>query len=194
MEMLATLGIASVILSVVISSQSKYLSNSSLYNLADEIGLTISQAQSYGIAVKEVTPGSSDFTASFGLTVSLLETGSDTAYIFFADKNANQAYDGDWTCPSGEESECIEKTDMSRGNYVDSICIVRTNGADQCNSASRVDVTFTRPSTDAQVSLYNSNGQLFTPPNLKGVKIVLMSPDGGSRDVTVFLNGQVSVQ
>jgi len=196
-EMLISLGVASVILSVIIFNQSKYLDGTALLNAADELGLTVSQAQSYGVAVKEFSPGSSNFSVSYGVTVSLLSgnSGSGSSYIFFADRNGNSAYDNDWTCAVDGSSECLVRTDLKQGNRVDEICVVRTSGADQCNSvAMRADVTFVRPNTEAQITFYNSGGQIYSPPNLKGVRIGLMSPSGSGRSVTVYKNGQVSVQ
>ena len=193
-ELIISIGIVSIILAVVVSNQATYIDGVILSNLADEIGLTISQAQAYGIGVKEFSPGSSDFTASYGLTLSLLGSGSASAYLSFADRNGNKFYDGNWSCPTGGISECLNKVNISRGNYIDSVCVVRTSGADQCNTARRVDVSFLRPDTEAQLIFFNNIGQIFNPSNMKGVKIVLKSPGGSTRSVIVYKTGQVSVQ
>lgn len=195
-EVLVSLGIVVSILSVIVLNQSKYVDGAALGNLADEISLTISQAQSYGIAVRELTPGSSDFSASYGISASLLpgNGGSGSSYIFFADRNANLAYDGDWTCPVGGASECLQRVDMQYGNILDSICVVRTNDADQCNSVLRVDIIFVRPDTAAVLTFYNNSGQLYSPPNLKGVRVNLKSPGNATKSVVVYLSGQISVQ
>ena len=193
-ELLVCLGIVGVLLSVILSNQSKYTEGAALSALADEIGLTLSQAQAYGIAVRELTPGSSDFTASYGLTMSLLGSGSPTSYLFFADRNGNKIYDGTWACPIGGASECREKVSMNRGNYISAICVVRTSGSDQCKIASRVDINFTRPSIEANITLFNPAGQVFDPGNVKGVRIELSSLSGLLRSVTIYETGQISVQ
>ena len=100
-ELLISIAIISVILATVILRQSAYTDVITLSNLADEIGSTISQTQAYGIGVKEFTPGSSEFSASYGLTVSILSSGSNTAFLTFADRNGNNYYDGNWSCPVG---------------------------------------------------------------------------------------------
>src|SRR3989338_8163987 len=94
-EVLISLGIIGIILTVVVSSQSDYTDTASISNLAEEISLTISEAQAYGIAVRELTPGSEDFSVSYGLSFSLLEENSNSTYVFFADRNSNDIYDGD---------------------------------------------------------------------------------------------------
>ncbi len=193
-ELLVTLGIMVTITSVVLSNQSVYTDGAALSNLAEEMSITLSQAQSYGIAVKELTPGSSDFSSAYGITASLLASGSSQAYLFFADRNSNQAYDGSWDCAVGGASECLERVDFTHSNYIEEICVVRTNGVDQCNVASRVDISFLRPNTEAQITFYNSSGNLYDPPNLKGVRIVLMSPAGRSNSVVVYSSGQISTE
>lgn len=193
-ELLVSVAIVTVILTVVISSQSTYTDGAALANLADEIGLTISQAQAYGTGVKEFSPGSGEFSASYGLTFSLLGSGSNAAYLSFADRNANQMYDGTWSCPVGGASECLVKANISRGNYIESICVARNTGSDVCNEASRVDISFLRPNTEAQLTFFNTGGSVYSPANMKGAKITLRSPRGGTRFITVYLTGQISVQ
>ena len=192
-ELLISITIVTVILTVVVFNQSIYTETAALTNLADEIGLTISQAQIYGVGVKELALGSSDFSASYGLTFSLLDSGSNSAYIYFADRNGNNYYDGDWSCPVGGVSECISKVNITRGNYIDALCWVKISGPDQCNNPKRIDISFTRPSIEAQFVLFNSAGQVFVPDDMKGVRIILKSPEGASRSIVVYKTGQVSI-
>ena len=89
--MLISVGIMLTIMSVIIFNQSGYLDSASLSNLADDIASKAVQSQAYGIAVRELTPGSADFSAAYGLSFSLLSGGSNTSYNYFADKNDNTA-------------------------------------------------------------------------------------------------------
>lgn len=193
-ELLVTMGIIVTILTVVTLNQSTYVESASLTNLADQVGSTIVQAQAYGIAVRELTPGSADFSASYGLSVSLLGSGSPTSYLFFADRNNNRAYDGDWSCLTGGLSECLEKTEIGRGNYVSGICIITSAGGDQCESARRADILFLRPDPEAVITFYSQGGEVLNASNKVGVKIKFQSPGGLIRSVSVYDNGQVSVQ
>ena len=192
-ELIVSITIVSIILTVVILNQSTYTDSLALTNLADEISSTVSQAQAYGIGVKEFSPGSSDFSAAYGLAFSLLASGSNSAYIYFADRNGDDIYGGDWTCPIGGASECLSKTNISRGNIINSLCAVIDAGADQCNIG-RVDVSFARPSTEASILFFDLGGGSISPANMKGAKIMLMSPKGAIRSVTVYKTGQISVQ
>ena len=192
-EFLITIGIVFVIMTVVLTNQNTYTDSVALTSLADEIGLTVSQAQAYGIGVKEVLPGSSDFSASFGLSISLLGSGSNKDYIFFADRDSDGVYDGDWTCQTGGTNECLDKAAISRGNYIDSLCAVRSSGGDICNLG-RIEITFVRPSTEAKLLFFNNGGQSYNPGNITGARIVLKSPGGLTRAVLVYNTGQVSIQ
>ncbi len=191
-ELLVSLGIISVILSMVVFNQNKYTDAASLSLLADEISQTVSQAQAYGIAVRELSPGTADFTVSYGITLSILTSGSNVAYLFFADRNDNNLYDGDWTCPLGGASECLEKVAIRHGNYIDSLCVIRENDTDLCN-VGRLDVSFVRPKTEAQILFFDTSGAPLNPAGSIGVRVVLKSPSGNIQTVVIYETGQVSV-
>lgn len=193
-ELLVTIVIVTIIISSILLNQSNYVDGAALSNVADEIGLSISQAQAYGIAVRELTPGSQNFSVSYGVALSKVGTGNNLSYLFFADRNANHAYDGSWTCSTGGTNECLEKKTISRGNYIDSICVISLTDAVDCNNVGRVDVSFTRPETEAHIVFFDNNEAPFTPVSLKGAKIILKSPTGASRSIVIYQSGHVSVQ
>ncbi|MEX2013632.1 MAG: prepilin-type N-terminal cleavage/methylation domain-containing protein [Parcubacteria group bacterium] len=195
-ELLVSIAIVSVILTIVISNQSTYTDGAVLINIADEISSTISQAQVYGTGVKEFSPGSGEFSASYGLTFSLLGSGSSMAYLSFADRNGNNIYDGDWSCPIGGASECLKKVNISRGNYIDELCRVRNNPTNpyQCELG-RLDISFTRPNSEAQIKFFNQSGNpVEDDPEFIGARISVRSPGGANRSVIVYYTGQISVQ
>lgn len=186
-ELLVSISIVTIILTMIVLNQSTYTDGAALTNLADEISSTISQAQAYGIGVKGL---SGEFNASYGVVFNL-SSGSNTSYLNFADLNGNKVYDGDWSC---DTSECLGKVNITRGNIIDKICAVKISGTDNCNLA-RADVSFARPSTEAQIVLFNSSGSpSFLTNNEKGVRFELKSPSGFARSVTVYATGQISVQ
>src|SRR3989338_6479901 len=190
-ELLVSISIVSVILTVVVLNQSTYTDGAALTNLADEISSTISQAQAYGIGVREVSTGSSEFNASYGVTMSLLGSGSNTAYIYFSDLNGDKIYTGNWSC---DTAECLSRVIITRSNVIADICVINTFCSDQFNSAERADVSFARPSTEAQIKLFNNGGQPLNESNLKGIRIELKSTRGLTRSVTVYTTGQISTQ
>ncbi len=197
LELLVTLSIIAVLLTVIIFNQAKYTEAAALSNLADDLGLSFSQAQAYGIGVREFSAGSANFSSAYGLTLSLLSSGSNSAALFFADRGSgtgggDRIYNGDWSCPISSTSECLEKKRFTRGNYLFTLCVVPLSGADDCSVVRRADVVFVRPNPEAQIRLFDGNGSSYTPSNWKGVKFVLKSPSGLSRTVTVYKSGQIS--
>ena len=199
-ELAVSIGIASIILGVVLWNQSIYNDGASLTNLADEIGSTVSQAQVYGIGVKEFSPGSNNFGTPYGLHFYLPGLqGSNKSYIYFADLNKSKTYTGTLNCSTS--AECLSKVDFTRDNYISRLCTVATPNTVDCINSSiggvgGVDISFARPSIEAQLVLFNATGALINspPPGLIGVKIELTSPKGAVRSVTVYKTGQVSVQ
>jgi type II secretory pathway pseudopilin PulG len=193
-ELLISLGILVAIVSVVISNQSTYNEDTSRVNVADEIGLRLVQAQTYGTGVKELSVGSNEFNVGYGLSFSLLNNnnGSPTSYISFADRNANQVYDQNWACPTTASSECLEKVNVSHDNYIEGLCAIRSGNSDHCN-IKRIDISFNASTTDAQLKFLNNGGQSFDPGNVTGAKIILKSPSGGNTSVVIYQTGQISV-
>lgn len=190
-EMLVSMGIVTAILATILFNQKSYTEAASLSNLADAISLTLAEAQAYGIGVKELTPGSNIFSSGYGLSLSLLESNSKYSYIFYSDRNGNIFYDGSWNCAA---EECIEKVPITNNNFVDSFCILRSQGSNHCSNLSRVDVAFYRPDVEAKFRFFNSGGQSFELPNTVGVRITLKSPSGLTKSVIVYNTGQISVE
>ncbi|MBX4206421.1 hypothetical protein KW784_01395 [Candidatus Parcubacteria bacterium] len=193
-ELIVSLAIMGVIFTVILLNQSSYNEAAGLTALADDVAARVSESQAYGIAVKELSPGSSDFSASYGVSISTIASGANLVYLVFADRNANGIYDGLRACATGGANECLERTDITRGNYVDSLCIIKNNGTDDCSAPKRADITFVRPDPSAHITVFNSSGSTYTPGNMAGVRYVFKSPSGLSRSVSVYFNGQVSVQ
>lgn len=205
-ELLVSIGILAVITAIIVSNQANYTNMSALTNLADEIGLGISQAQAYGSGVREFSPGSGEFSASYGLTFSLrtspANSGSPTAYLYFADRDPdgagaglpNMFYNGDWTCATGGANECLQKVNISGGNIIESICLVLNTGGENCSAQIRADISFNRPDTEAQIIFFDSGGVQIVDATMIGAKIVLRSPSGSNKSVYVYNTGQVSVQ
>ena len=193
-ELLVSVGIVTVILSIIVLNQRSYTESTTISNLAENMSLSLSEAQAYGLAVKEISPGTDDFTAGYGISVSMLEQGDELGFILFTDRNDSEHYDGDWSCDTGPSSECLEKVEFPEGYHIESFCVLRTTGADQCGEVRRADISFHRPNVEARMAFFNSGGNPFTTPNLKGVRITMESPSGLTKSVVVYTTGQLSVQ
>lgn len=192
-ELLVSLSIVTIILTVVVRSQSGYTEQAALTQYADGIATLAAEAQSYGNAVKEVSTGSANFSAPYGFSASVLAAGDETNLIFFADLNDNTAYDGTADCATGPGEECLEKTVLERGNRVQEICTVTGSGED-CGTPKRADVSYKRPSLTPRITVFNSGGTSYAVPGLLGVRIRLVSAGGATRSALIYKSGQISVQ
>jgi Tfp pilus assembly protein FimT len=198
-ELLVSLSIVFIIASAILINQNSYAESSALTNLADNLASSITQAQVYGNAVRQA-PGTDSFTASYGVSMNLLAGGSDRLFVSFIDRDSNQRYSGSWSCtannPSDNASGClefVERVDMQRGNYIKEMCLIDSTEALHCGLPKRADISFLRPKLEAQLELFDSQGQSLSWAVARGLRIELKSPNGLSRYVTIYKNGQVSV-
>jgi type II secretory pathway pseudopilin PulG len=210
-ELLVSIGISITILTVVVVNQAKYTSASSLSNAAHSLSSSITEAQTYGVSVKEFNAG---FNAAYGIQLkdsSVSGGGSNTEYIFFADHNTkNTRYDGAWgnagACPTSGPSanECIKKLSFgSNITYPPTIglnfCYI--NSSNVCSNTvsggariRRVDIVFVRPDTKAVITVFTNGNANITPTNMIGVQITLYNPSTlKTKNVRVYSSGQVSV-
>lgn len=190
-EMMVSVAIMVVISTIIAGNQSKYTSGASLKNVANDLGLSLRQAQVYGISVKELNPGSETFSTGYGVAFDLTgaPVGDDKSFIFFADRNTppNGQYDGTWDCPLGGSSECLDKTLLNSGNYISDLCVIEALG-ENCDDITSLDISFLRPAIEARI-FYNGGST-----GVRGARIELRSPDGKQNSVTVYTTGQISVQ
>lgn len=197
-ELLTSIAIMTAILSVIAFSQGKYTNGASVKADSNNISLSLRQAEVYGVSVKELTPGSDDFTPAYGVEFNLVQgSGANNAYVYFADKGSqNKIYDNVWTCPISPVSECLDKIDLSKGNTISSLCIIyATDPTDvgTCNIG-RLDITFLRPSTEARIVFFSNTGVLLNPAPVRGARINLLSTGGQTNSVIVYTTGHISVQ
>ncbi len=183
-----------VILSVIALGQTKYTSVASLKYDANTISLSTKQAQVYGIGVREFAYG-----VHFNLVPgSNGQVTTRNSYIFFADRGVrNNVYDSPGSCPINSTSECVESVSLSRGNSINSLCVILSTDITDvgtCSSIGRVDVTFLRPSTDARMVFFDLSGNQISTSPVRGARINLISLDGRTNSIIIYTTGQISVQ
>ena len=196
-ELLVSIAILTSILTVVVLNQSKYTDGIAISNAADELSLAVSQAQAYSIGVKVDNFGPTSFQSAYGLSFSLLQGsgGSNTTYLFFADRGSppNMIYDyavGSWqSCVAG--LECVERFYLTGGNYIQKLCY--KSGLYEDCAVGRIDLTFKRPTTDAEFIVFDTAGALISGPPITLIRVVIKSPLGTPRSILVYSTGQTSV-
>ncbi len=188
LELLVSIAIMTIIITVVVLNQGTYTEENALSNMADDIGLRIFQAQTYGVSVKETTTGSNTFNSAFGLA---FDTADKTSFISFVDKSSprNYLYDGSWSCTSGD-LECIEKVVAKRGNVIEKACY-ETATDYECNG--KLYISFARPKIEAILTFKRADGIPVLGSDIINTRIVLKSPKGSYRSVIVNPVGNVSI-
>src|SRR5947209_5733093 len=92
LEMLVVIAIMALILGVVLYNYRTFDNKLVVSAAAQEVAISARQAQTYGLAVKEVARGGGDFSTGYGI---FFDITNPQNYYIFADTNKNGKYDGD---------------------------------------------------------------------------------------------------
>jgi len=173
-ELLVTISLFVVLTTIVLFSQSKFNGSVLLTNLAYDVALTVRQAQTFGVNVRE---SSADvFDKAYGVHFDI----SDPAhFVLFAD-----SFGDDKKYTTGSDSE-VNSYSIKRGNKVSDICVT-SSGTSDCE-INKLDITFLRPEPDA---IFESD------PAKSGIteaKIIISSANGDKRNVLINSTGQISI-
>lgn len=175
-ELLVAVSIFVIISTVVLANHARFNSSVLLGSLAYDIALSIREAQVYGVSVRQFDSG---FSVGYGIRFS-----SADSYALFVDTNDNQQYD------DGVDS-ILRTYTLQHGHTIAQFCGITSEGAEECSSGgtpiAHLDVVFVRPDPDAIIS---SN----EPGRYSSARVVVSSPNGESRTVTVASTGQISVE
>ena len=190
-ELLVTLSLFVVLTTIVIFSQSKFNGSILLTNLAYDVALTVRQAQTYGVNVREdvkETKIAEKFQHAYGVHFDT-KNNHDKEFILFSDSNNSGKYNGNWDCKSSSDS-CVNSYSIKRGNYISSIFIISSDtgcsSVDGGCSVDKLDITFLRPDPNARFDSPSKN-------NITEAKIIISSANGDTRNVVVNSTGQISI-
>jgi prepilin-type N-terminal cleavage/methylation domain-containing protein len=198
-ELMVTIAIATIIMSVVLISNSQFNSSIILTNAAYEVALAVRQAQAYGLSSKVVNVGASGaINQAFGVYVSILSPDTSKYARLFADANNDKLF--------SSNEEVTGGVALGRGLYIKDICY-KIGGVEHCYSENPVTydtyisttILFIRPDPEARVRVAIGAGNAGTGNELgsvDSVKIVLGSQTDATakRCVIVSKAGQISVK
>lgn len=186
-ELIVSIAIFITITSVVMVSQRRFGGQILISNLAYDIALGIHQAQVYGISVKAISTG--EFTKSYGIHFQ-----NSKYYILFVDTDDDGIYDisdSGSSCIAG--GECISFYRIEQGNSITSICATGSPSLCSSDGSVALDVTFKRPEPEPVIRTTVNGGVPSSPGTYSTAYVVVMSPQGLTRKITVLQSGQVSV-
>lgn len=175
LELLVVMGIMLLITTLILARHSQYNGTVLLRNLSYSVGLSIRQAQVYGLSGRSVGGA---VATRFGV---YFTAANPTQYVLFTDQNNNAAYD------SGED---IEVFTLRAGYAISNLC-ANTGVVEKCSGLGDIDrltILFTRPHPDARFVTNVTNDTYVD------ATVTLLSSQGATRQVTVTTTGQIAVQ
>jgi prepilin-type N-terminal cleavage/methylation domain-containing protein len=195
-ELLVTISIFVILTGVVLFNQQKFNSTILLTNLAYDTALTIRQAQTYGVNIKEFDSGSGSQFVPYGV---YFDKAANKSFILFADidydftnKTTDGIYDGKDnpeqnpnTCKN--EAGCVNRYNITRGNVISEIEV--TNGTVTIPMY-KLNILFQRPNPDAKILAKTRTGNY---GEYNAATITLMGVDGSIRKVRVQQNGLIEI-
>lgn len=179
-ELVVSVGILVVITMVVLVSHATFGGNVLVGSLAYDVGLSIRQAQVFGLGVREFGVDTGQFDVGYGVH---FDVDSPQSYFIFADIDKNNIYN------TGDGTE--EVFSVGRGYTVERLCVTSASSIETCSGVdniSELDITFLRPDPDAYIRI---NGDTLTP--FQRARVVVRSPQGVEREVVVESTGQISI-
>jgi prepilin-type N-terminal cleavage/methylation domain-containing protein len=184
-EMMTVVAIILIMTAILLGNLPNFRDRLSLDAIAQEMAVTIRQAQIFGSATR--TSGSQEFP-SYGVYFDL---SSNNNFIVFADLGTppNSLYDRLGCAASA--TECREQFLFSRGVVVTNLCSSTNGNPSSCTpiSGGILNVNFRRPLTDA--IFYDSANEL-TPASVI-IKIAKASNPTDTRSIVVWGTGHIYV-
>jgi prepilin-type N-terminal cleavage/methylation domain-containing protein len=178
MELLVVTGIIVIISALLLVNHNQFGGRALLENLAYDVGLSIRQAQVYGIAVRQY--GSGNFDVGYGM---YFDAALPTRYDLFGDADASGIAEPGESIPPSPYT-------IGRGYFIYKLCAPAGSDAETCTAVSRLDILFRRPEPDAYIG---KNGVSGVAQPQESARIVFRSPRGDETSVVVEVTGQISV-
>lgn len=185
-ELMVVLAIIGVVSSIVISNQGSFNKSIILANATYDVALLLRSAESFGVggrAAGTIT------NAGYGIHFM-----AGNSFTLFADTSPGVSSScATPDCKPGDHvytrnsDQFIQTYSLGNGITLSGLCAYSGNGS-SCTSVSSLDIAFTRPNSEAFVTA-NGGTTLYTG----GACLTLVSPQGGSRAVTVTASGQITV-
>ena len=196
-ELLVTITMFVILTGVVLVNSNQFDNSVLLHNFSYDVVLTIKQAQSYGVSVRESSLGAFNTLPNQGYGVYFDLNQSNKNFVLFNDVagsdgygNPNQMYDGSITSCPVDSLECLQKYSMRNGTFVQKISVCT---ATNCIDASDLSILFYRPKLDANIFAHSSlDGSLITSPSY--AQIILSSTNGMTSTVVVTSVGQIYIK
>ena len=201
-ELMVVFAIITIIMAVVLTSQSSFNKTLILANTAYDIALTLRSIETYGIGSRAF---GTTVNAGYGLH---FESGTPGSFTLFADTNPVPSVSSvchpisDASAPNAQPGDCIYEPDyaervasytLGNGITVSDFCAYALGGW-SCAYAhggglTALDIVFARPNPEPFMSV---NGLYSTSNPVTAACIAVTSPKGGAQYISVAASGQIN--
>lgn len=203
-ELIVVVFIFTIISSITIFNYSSFRSSASIQNLADDIALSIRKAQGYAIGVR----GYNSIFSGYGIHFTLKTqpdtpySGSNKSFVLFANISDPKVYNYSTMSPScGDpitENECLEVLNITSSDEISAIKIGLDNDeVIDAGAEGMVDIFFNRPNPEPTFCYMDGvadiPGSCDQSSGISYVVIKITNRDGTSKAVSIWNNGQISV-
>ncbi len=203
-ELVTVLAIVALVSGVLIFNYSKFRNDVTVRGLSQEVALAIRKAQTYATSVRSIEGMGASTTSFPGYGISFSVNRDDSSdssapskmqFILFAEIPDDSGltdgmYNDGGSCGAPEQkNECLEKFTINSPDRIVKLCI---EGRD-CNiNDQAIDIVFARPAPDAVICSLNGGSCDADRPSY--IEVVLESPSGTQKTISVWNTGQISVQ
>ncbi len=183
-ELIVVLSIFSTMTSIVLFNYNKFQEKVDIKVLANDIALKIVEAQKSSISGKWNLNALSGWKPSYGIYFDL---SNDKNFIYFADfLTVNQQYDlGSDVCSSAGD-ECLNKINITKGNYISQIDGYLDSSPFPITNP--LSITFKRPDSSA---VFKSNGSLLV--GFDYMQITIISPSSVTARIKIYPSGRIQI-
>jgi prepilin-type N-terminal cleavage/methylation domain-containing protein len=181
-ELIVVLSIFAVMSSIVIFNYGDFQAKVDIKNLASDIALKIVEAQKSSLSgvLSTLTPTVLPWKPSYGVYFNL--TSDNKSFIYFADLNNNNFFDG-----SDCMGECLNKTTITKNNSISDLDVFY-QGDPTPYSLNDLTIDFSRPNSSAFISSTTTLN-----PNISYVQITIVSPRPPTAVIKLYPSGRVQV-
>jgi type II secretory pathway pseudopilin PulG len=173
-ELVVSTSILVIVTTLIFANYPNFDDGISLRKTAQEIALTVRQAQTYGLGVREFRSGTGIYPG-YGVHFSV---ASQDSFILFADVNGNNAYDG--------SSEDISSFKIQTGEKISGLCANEKTLPSAGCAFGAEDIIFFRPKP---LVIIKADGSNFFDAEIK-----ITSPRSQTKTIIILSSGQISIE
>ena len=188
-ELIVVLSIFSVLSSVVIFNYGDFQARVDIKNLSSDIALKIVEAQKSSVNGAWNFSAIANWKPSYGIyfnSSATLDTDGvsfNKKFIYFADLDNNNNYDGPSTCAT---AECLDKIIITKNNYISRIDSYTDSILTQ-QITNSLSIIFKRSDPGAT---FTSSGLLL---GFDYIQITIASPRGATALIKIYPSGRVQI-